>query len=114
MSSRRRTWTPRSVLTATNLDERFENDKEFPNRWRSIMTQANMAEQLGQPRPYASMGGYATVVELPEPAGALLVELHFAFHEPADWFGGLNVLRSKFPILIQENVRSFRRKLGRE
>jgi len=106
-----KTWSKQSVVLATRLDERFENDKQFPNRWRPIVRQGDKDDQLGPPLPYSGMAGYATLVELPEPEGALLVEMHFAFHEPPEWFGGPNLLRSKLPILIQENVRAFRRKL---
>jgi hypothetical protein len=109
-----KTWTGHSILLATKLDERFENDMHIPNRWRPIMAQGDKTNPRGQAVPYAGLMGYATVVELPEPEGALLVELHFAFHEPPEWFGGLNLLRSKLPIVIQDNVRAFRRKLARQ
>lgn len=109
-----KTWSKHSVCVATKLDERFEIDKQFPNRWRSIMRQADKDDQLGPPKPYSGLAGYAVVAELAEPEGALLVEMHFVFHEPPQWFDGPNLLRSKLPILIQDNVRSFRRKLARE
>jgi hypothetical protein len=109
-----KTWSKQSVVLATRLDERFAMDKQFPNRWRSIARQGDKDDQLGPPQPYSGMAGYTSVMELAEPEGALLVEMHFAFHEPPEWFGGPNLLRSKLPILIQENVRSFRRKLARE
>jgi hypothetical protein len=96
------------------LDPRFAADGEFPNRWRSIDRLADEAEKLGPPRPYAGFGGYVRVTELREPAGALFVELHTAFQEPAEWFDGHNVLRSKLPLVTRENVRTFRRALARE
>jgi hypothetical protein len=92
------------------MDDRFQNDKQYPNIWRHINV-VEEEEKLGSPQPYTGMAGYVLVTKLPEPAGALLVEMHFLLHEPPTWFGGRNLLRSKLPTLIQDNVRSFRRKL---
>lgn len=100
-----------SVVLAAMLDDRFADDKKHPNRWRSLNRAAGGE---GPAHPYAGFGGYVSVTELPEPAGALFVEMHFVFHEPPGWFGGPNLLRSKLPVLIQDNVRAFRRKLSRE
>jgi hypothetical protein len=94
------------------LDDRFKNDKDYPNRWRHVLRSAE-GETLGPLQPYTGLGGYVLVTELPEPKGALLFEMHFLLHEPPEWFGGYNLLRSKMPVKIQENVRSFRRKLTR-
>jgi hypothetical protein len=106
-----RTLGPGTVTAAMQLDLRFANDAEFPNRWRSINRLAEDKDQLGPPLPYAGFGGYVKVTELKVPAGALFVELHTAFQEPKGWFDGPNVLRSKLPIATRENVRSFRRAL---
>jgi hypothetical protein len=102
-----------AVLTASRMDDRFQNDKDHPNTWRHIIP-AGDEEKLGKPHPYAGMGGYVLITQLPEPKGALLVEMHFLLPEPPDWFGGPNLLRSKLPTVIQDNVRSFRRKLTKE
>jgi hypothetical protein len=104
---------PNSVVYATRLDDRFKDDRTYPNRWRSIDKAANNG-RLGPPQPYTGLGGYVVVTELPQPRGALLIEMHFLLHEPPDWFGGFNLLRSKLPIAIQDNVRSFRRKVVRD
>ena len=69
------------------------------------------AQQLGDPHPYSGFGGYIKVSELVEPAGALLIEMHFVFDEPEGWFGGKNLLRTKLPLAVQENVRKFRGEL---
>lgn len=104
----------RALVLAMKLDERFANDKEHSNRWRSVNKVGDKGEELGPPQPYHGLAGYVCLTELSEPAGALLVELHFAFQEPPAWFGGPNLLRSKLPIVVQENVRTFRRKLSRD
>ena len=109
-----RTTGPGSVTAAMKLDPRFADDAEFPNRWRAIDRLADQGERVGPPHPYAGLGGYVRVTELRQPSGALFVELHTAFHEPPEWFEGQNVLRSKLPLVTRENVRTFRRALGRE
>ncbi len=51
------------------------------------------------------------VTRLARPEGALFFEMHVVIHEPEAWFGGPNLLRSKMPLVIQENVRNLRRRL---
>jgi hypothetical protein len=101
-----------SVLGAWKLDERFVDDAEFPNRWQPILRDQVGRLSLGPPSPYAGLGGYIKVTRLHEPSGALFVECHVAFDEPPAWFNGRNLLRSKLPLIVQENVRKFRRKLA--
>jgi hypothetical protein len=102
-----RSQTPSSVTYATIMDDRFRNDKEFPNRWTFLNANAPNA----QPQPYSGLGGYVLVTALPEPKEALLVEMHFLMHEPQDWFGERDLLRAKLPIVIRDNVYTFRQKL---
>jgi hypothetical protein len=109
-----KTIAPRSLVLAMTLDDRFANDKEHPNRWRPIGPGVDGKVKLGAPQPYAGLAGYVRVSELPRPPGALLFEMHCVFHEPPAWFGGPNLLRSKLPVVIQENLRTFRRKLARD
>jgi hypothetical protein len=49
---------------------------------------------------------------LAAPAGALFVEYHVVFLEPQGWFRGTNLLRSKLPIVAQDLVRKFRRRMN--
>jgi hypothetical protein len=99
------------VALAMRLDPRFEKDKEFPNCWRSFDPLADEGKSFGPPMPYSGLAGYARVSQLAQPAGALFFEMHMVLHEPEAWFGGPNLLRSKLPLLIQENVRELRKKL---
>ncbi|MBI2824770.1 MAG: hypothetical protein HYX69_08795 [Planctomycetia bacterium] len=103
-----------SLVAAMTLDERFRDDPDFPNRWRSIGRDAQGKTTVGPATPYAGIGGYIKITQLQEPAGAIFIECHIAFDEPQGWFGGKNLLRSKLPLVIQDNVRAFRRKLAKE
>jgi hypothetical protein len=107
-----RTQRPGTLLYAFKLDERFKDDKQFPNQWRSI-ARTDSGEQLGEPHPYTGLAGYIQVTELPQPKGALLVEMHVLMHEPPGWFGA-NLLRSKLPIALRDNVQNFRRSVGKQ
>jgi hypothetical protein len=104
--------TADSLVFATALDSRFADDKEFPNRWRSMKKLPGGKTELGPPQPYDGAAAYLKVTRLADPKGALLVEYHLVFVEPQDWFGGANLLRSKLPVLIQTQVREFRKKLA--
>ncbi|MBM4072266.1 MAG: hypothetical protein FJ271_25565 [Planctomycetes bacterium] len=55
-------------------------------------------------------------LQLPDRKGkdqAVYLEMHYILHEPKGWFGGVEVLRSKLPILVRENALEFRQKLAR-
>lgn len=105
--------TDDSILGVWKLDDRFADDKTLPNRWQPIVRDQVGKTTLGPAKPYSGLGGYIKVTRLHEPAGALLVECHIAFDEPQGWFDGKNLLRSKLPLVVQENVRTFRRKVAK-
>jgi hypothetical protein len=111
------TRAPDSLLFASRLDPRFTNDVEFPNRWRAMKKDDQGKAVLGPPHPYAGSGSYLKITRLDKEVSsrddALLVEGHLIFVEPKEWFGGTNRLRSKLPTLIQDQVRSFRKELGK-
>ena len=105
--------TKGSFIFAAVLDPRFGGDKEFPNRWRPMKRDADGKWQFGAFKPYSGSASYLKVTPLAEPAGALFLEYHLVFTEPKDWFSGANLLRSKLPMLIQSEVRKFRRQLAK-
>jgi hypothetical protein len=100
-----------SILSATILDPHFANDPQLPNQWRPISRDDSGGRTIGPPHPYAGYGAYAKVTRLVDPPGAMFIEYHGAFAEPADWFNGTNLLGSKLPIVATHIVRSLRRGL---
>jgi hypothetical protein len=98
-----------SIVLAGRLDPRFNKDADFPNQWRSI----DVNGQLGAVQSYEGVGLYLRLTRLHEPAGAVFVEFHQVFVEPKKWFDGANMLKSKLPIAIQSEVRSFRKELAK-
>jgi len=108
------TKTDESLLVAARVDSRFDNDSEYSNHWQPLARDKAGKLAAGKAQPYAGAAFYAKVTKLAEPAGALFVEYHQAFNEPKDWFHGANLLRSKLPILAQDSVREFRRRLAGE
>jgi hypothetical protein len=103
-----------SVLVASLLDDAFAEDVEFPNRWRPITRDDAGRKRVGEPHTYEGLGSYVKATRLVEPKGALLIEYHIAFGEPAGWFNGANLLRSKLPLVAQDSVRKFRRNLEKK
>lgn len=102
------TTTRESVLIASAVDPRFRGDPEFPNQWQSIVKERGQT-RLGPATPWGGAGFYVKITRLAEPAGALFVEQHVVFAEPAGWFDGANLLRPKLPLVIQSKVRAVRR-----
>lgn len=100
-----------SLLVAARVDPRFDQDEEYPNEWRPMKRDELGKPDIGDPQLYSGAGFYAKVTRMKEPEGALFVEYHQVFQEPKAWFGGANLLRSKLPLLAQDSVRDFRRKV---
>lgn len=101
-----------SVLVAMTVDPRFDADRQFPNCWQSVERDDAGRLQVGQAHPYHAAGGYVKGTRLAEPAGAVFVEYHLVFDELPEWFNGANLLRSKLPIVCQDGVRTFRRRVS--
>jgi hypothetical protein len=103
---------PDSAVLAARIDPRFTHDAEYPNQWRPLSLDDAGNLQTGPAQPYHSAAFYGKVTRLAEPADAMLFEYHIVFDEPEGWFGGANLLRSKLPLVLQDQIRSFRKKLA--
>lgn len=101
--------TKNSVVLAGRLDPRFAKDAEFPNQWRSIPPKDDDKGVLGPPQPYDGAAMYIKLTRLHEPEGAVFVEFHQVFVEPKKWFDAPTMLKSKLPLVIQAEARSFRK-----
>jgi hypothetical protein len=107
-----RTTTEESVTLASLLDPRFNDDATYPVFWQSLARDEAGRMTLGEKRPFVGWGSYLKITKMAEPAGALFVEYHAAFDEPAGWFNGANLLRSKLPLVVQDAIRKLRRELN--
>ena len=100
-----------SILAAARVDPRFLKDADYPNQWRPLLRDERAEIKLGAAKPFDHAGGYAKITRLKEPADGVLVECHIAYEEPYGWFDGVNLVKQKVPVMVQEKVRTFRRKL---
>lgn len=100
-----------SVVIATVVDRRFDNDREFPNLYHRFSRADSGDTTKGPAQPYGGAAGYLKATQLSQPKGAILVEYHSIYSEPHDWFNGANLLQSKLPILLQSRVRELRRQV---
>jgi hypothetical protein len=104
--------TNESVVIASQVDRRFDKDREFPNLYHRLIRNDDGEITKGPAQPYSgSAGGYMKATQLADPMGAILVEYHTIYSEPHDWFNGANLLQSKLPILLQSRVRELRREV---
>jgi hypothetical protein len=101
-----------SLLAAGKLDPRFDKDATYPNAWRPLLRDAQAEIQRGPAQAFSHAAGYAKITRLQEPADAVFVESHIIYEEPYGWFDGVNLVKQKVPPMVQEKVRSFRRKLA--
>ena len=105
------TRTEESVCQGTMIEQSAAAKNQLPCRWCPIQRDELGNETLGAPEDYSGAASYLKVTHLKHLEGALLIEMHVLFAEPQGWFNGRNLLRSKLPLLIQDGVRQFRRKL---
>ncbi len=98
-----------SVIVAARTDERF-NTGASKNEWQTLTVKGS-TETLGTPRPYAGGAGYAKMTRLKGEAGRVIVETHFVYAEPLEWFDGAPILRSKFGLIAQDQIRRLRSEL---
>jgi hypothetical protein len=97
-----------SAIIAGEIDPRFRDDATFPNQWQSLTKQGG-TQKAGPASPWSGAGFYLKITKLHEPVGALFIEQHVIFAEPTGWFDGANLLRSKLPLVVQNNVRNIRK-----
>lgn len=100
-----------SFLAAGKIDPRFDNDAEFPNQWRPLLRDEQAEIKPGPAHVLASAGGYAKVTRLVDLADGVFIECHIAYEEAYGWFDGVNLVKQKLPVMVQEKVKTFRRKL---
>jgi hypothetical protein len=96
-----------SVVAAAEIDPRFANDEQFPNRWRPITKAGEV--KIGDPHPWGGAAMYLKITKLKEPAGAMFIEQHIVFTEPVGWFDGTTLLTSKLPPAVTTLVRDMRK-----
>ena len=108
------TRTQDSIVVAARTDPAFNGaGAESPTAGSPSRAVRRMTRPGGPSKPYAGGISYTKISRLAFQPGALLVEMHAAFVEPHEWFQGAPILRSKFSIVAQDQIRGLRRELAR-
>jgi hypothetical protein len=107
------TQTPDSIVIASRTDPKFAEVPGLVNRWKPLVREATKKTD-DRARPYEGGMSYAKISRLDLKPRAILVETHMAFVEPDGWFQGAPILRSKFSVVAQDQVRSLRRELAKK
>jgi hypothetical protein len=105
--------TGESIVIASRTDPAFDKTGQDANGWRPIGPTGGEKSE-GALKPYQGGISYTKISRLAFQPGALLVEIHSAFVEPHEWFQGAPILRSKFSVIAQDQIRSLRRELARQ
>lgn len=107
------TRTDESMVVAARTDPAFDRPGPFANGWKPAGA-GQEAGAAGALKPYRGGISYTKISRLAFQPGALLVEMHGAFVEPREWFQGAPILRSKFSVVAQDQIRRLRRELARK
>jgi hypothetical protein len=106
------TQSSESIVVASQTDSAFAQAKNNGNFWISVAkTDGTPAE--GAAHPYPGGISFAKMSRVKFKPGAILVETHMAFVEPVEWFQGAPILRSKFSVVAQDQIRTLRREIAR-
>ena len=105
--------SPDSIVIASRTDPAFAKVPSLANTWKPL-PRAGSNKTDEPPRPYEGGMSYAKISRLAFKPGAMLVEMHMAFVEPDGWFEGNPILRSKFSVIAQDQIRSLRRELAKK
>ena len=102
------TQTAQSIVMASRTDPAFDKAPSLGNSWKSL----KRPESSGS-LPYVGGISYVKISRADQALkpDALLVEMHIAFVEPHAWFQGAPILRSKFSIAAQDQIRKLRREM---
>jgi hypothetical protein len=107
------TQTPESIVIASRTDPKFAEVPGLVNRWKPLSREGTTKTDE-RARPYEGGMSYAKISRIELKPRAILVEMHMAFVEPDGWFQGAPILRSKFSVVAQDQIRSLRRELGKK
>ena len=107
------TRTADSIVVASQTDPAFDKPGPLANGWRPVAGGQGSDAAGAALKPYQGGISYAKISRLAFQPGALMVEMHAAFVEPHDWFQGAPILRSKFSVVAQDQIRRLRRELER-
>ncbi len=102
-----------SIVVASRTDPAFAKAGSLANAWKPIPRDGGSKTEI-TPKPYEGGMSYAKISRLAIKPGALLVEIHMAFVEPDGWFQGAPILRSKFSVAAQDQIRTLRRELAKK
>jgi hypothetical protein len=102
-----------SLVVAARSDPTFAKPGPNQSGWKPLPAPGT-SQGEGALQPYAGGISYAKISRLALKPGALLVELHVAFVEPNGWFRGAPILRSKFSVVAQDQIRRLRRELAKK
>jgi hypothetical protein len=101
-----------SVVIASRTEAAFAKDGPNRNGWKTLASAGVTNQGRDAIKPYPGGISYAKMSRVAFKPGALLVEMHFAFVEPNEWFQGAPILRSKFSVAAQDQIRSLRREIA--
>jgi hypothetical protein len=106
--------SPDSIVIASRTDPSFAKAGSTANGWKPLTTTGGKQADSSAKQPYAGGISYAKISGCALKPGALLVEMHVAFVEPDGWFQGAPILRSKFSLVAQDQIRALRREVAKK
>jgi hypothetical protein len=108
------TLSPESIVIASETDPAFANAGSLSNGWKSFTASGASQSESSARQPYSGGISYAKISRVAFRPTALFVEMHVAFVEPDGWFQGAPILRSKFGLVAQDQIRTLRRELAKK
>ena len=108
------TQSTESIVIASATDPSFAGAGSLSNGWKSLNPPGGPQAGASARQPYAGGISYAKISRVAFEPATLFVEMHVAFVEPDGWFQGAPILRSKFSVAAQDQIRTLRRELAKK
>jgi hypothetical protein len=101
--------TGRSIVSAIAFDQRFVETPDLAALWERFERQEDGSLKAVEQGKLEGLGLYVKITPLDMPEGLLLVEVHGLLLEPYSWFQGANLIGSKLPPAVRNQVQAIRR-----
>lgn len=99
-----------SIVSAALFDRRFADKGKLAPTWERFERQEDGSMKSAETGKLPGLGAYVKITPIKGADKLLFIEAHGALLEPYSWFQGANLLGSKLPTALRNQVQDIRRR----
>lgn len=101
--------TDHSIVSAIAFDQRFAESPDLTALWERFERQEDGSLKAAEQGKLEGLGLYVKITPLNSSTDLLFIEVHGLLLEPYSWFQGANLIGSKLPPAVRNQVQAIRR-----